>query len=163
VSSVSEDDLASHLIEIVEWGDRFAISWIAVDEELVLGRESGGALVVDLEGRLPTKPRAQPVALDVFERWEPAPGGGYERGEYKFELQSHELDYRRALHAHDADYFIREFQVATHEHCESTMGVVACSHYFGFPVGHAIDGMSRLYDIWLTGDKPDCSALRCLG
>ncbi len=163
MTPVSEADLASYLVEIVNWGERLAITFVGVEDELVLGREPDGALVIDLGGRLPTGPGTNAPELDVFERWRLAPGRGYTRSEYRFELRHHELDYRRALHRHDEEHFARQYQVATHEHCEAVMGVEACGHYFGFPVQSAIDGMSRLYEVWLQDRKPDCSALRCLG
>ena len=43
------------------------------------------------------------------------------------------------------------------------MGRAACDHYAGDPVAGAIEGFQRLYAIWLTGEPPDCSTLRCLG
>ena len=62
-----------------------------------------------------------------------------------FELRHRTLDYRLAQHHHDEEHFVRQYQVATHEHCESTMRSAACGHYFGFPVQSAIDGMTRPY------------------
>ena len=46
---------------------------------------------------------------------------------------------------------------------EATIGVGRCGHYYGPPVAHAFDGFRRLYDTWLTDQKPDCLALTCLG
>jgi hypothetical protein len=66
---------------------------------------------------------------------------------------------RRALHRHDDEYFVRIHDVATHEHCESTMGHIACAHYSGLPVSGAIDGFRRPYNVWLSNGKPDCSQL----
>ena len=83
--------------------------------------------------------------------------------EYGYELRHLELDYRRALHRHDVEYFVRTFDVATHEHREAAMGVAACGHYAGEPVSGAIDGFRRLYNAWLSNAIPDCSQLRCLG
>ena len=163
MTTVSEADLASYLADIVEWGERFALAFVGVEDGLLLGREPDGALVIDLEGRLPTAPGTRAPELDVFERWRSAPGAGFRRAEYRFELRHHQLDYRRGLHGHDEAHFVRQYQVATHEHCEAAMGVELCGHYFGFPVQSAIDGMSRLYDVWLGNRKPDCSVLRCLG
>ncbi len=161
----TEADLAAYLSAIVQWGERYAVTFVGIDEAdgLVLGREPDGALVIDLEGRLPTPPRTRPAEIDVFERWRAVPGQGLVRAEYSFELRHRTLEYRRALHHHDEQHFVRQYQVATHEHCEATMGFVACGHNFGFPVQSAIDGMTRLYDIWQSGAKPDCSDLRCLG
>ncbi len=72
--------------------------------------------------------------LDVFERWRAFPAHELVRAEYAFELRHRTPDYQRALHHHDEEHFVRQCQVATHEHCESTMGFAACGHYFGFPV-----------------------------
>ncbi len=80
-----------------------------------------------------------------------------------YEIRHHELGYRRAFHRHDAERFLRAFDVATHEHCEATLGHAACSHYFGDPVVDATDGFRRIYELWLTDEKPDCSILPCLG
>jgi hypothetical protein len=165
LTGVTEADLAAYLSAIVQWGERYAVTFVGIDEDdgLALGREPDGALVIDLEGRLPNPPRTRPDEIDVFERWRTVPGQGLVRVDYSFELRHRTLDYRRALHHHDEQHFVRQYQVATHEHCEATMGFVACGHYFGFPVQSAIDGMTRLYDTWQSGAKPDCSDLRCLG
>jgi hypothetical protein len=83
--------------------------------------------------------------------------------EYAYELRHHEIGYRRAFHRHDEAYFVRKHGVATHEHCEATMGVEICSHYYGKPVVDAFDGFRRLYELWLTDLRPDCLALTCFG
>ena len=57
---------------------------------------------------------------------------------------------------------MRTYDVATHEHCETTTGHVVCSHYTGEPVNGAIDGFNRLLDVWLEASKPDSFHLRCL-
>jgi hypothetical protein len=65
---------------------------------------------------------------------------------------------------HDVNAFVRTCGVATHEHCEATMGNPACGHYLANPPCRgALDGFDRLYGVWLSGTKPDCSQLRCLG
>jgi hypothetical protein len=163
VKRAAPEDLASYLARFVDWAERLAISFVGLDDALVLGRERGGAFVIDLEGRLPTAPGTPPAELEVFERWRSIPGYGLARVESKYELRHLELDYRRAFHHHDEPHFLRQFNVATHEHCEATMGVEVCAHYFGYPARDAFDAVTRLYDVWLSGAKPDCSALRCLG
>ncbi|NJD29071.1 MAG: hypothetical protein FIA92_12350 [Chloroflexi bacterium] len=90
------------------------------------------------------------------------PPNRYERSDYAFELFHRELDYRRAFHRHDAEHFVRAFDVATHDHCETTIGHAPCEHYAGEPVADARQGLLRLYTLWLTNEKPDCSTLRCL-
>jgi hypothetical protein len=161
VTQFTQDDLADYLVRFVEWAERLAIIFID-DDPLVLGQEGDGALVIDLGARLPARPRAQPAEMEVFERWRPLARQGLVRVEYMFELRHHEMSYRRALHHHDEEHFVRRCGVVTHEHCEATMGVEACGHYFGYPVRDAFDAVTRLYDVWMSGAKPDCSALRCL-
>ena len=97
------------------------------------------------------------------ERWGPTAQDEWVLVEYGYELRHHELDYRYALHRHDVGYFVRAHDVATHEHCEATMGHAVCGHHAGEPVNGAIDGFRRLYGIWLSNTKPDCTRLRCLG
>ncbi len=43
------------------------------------------------------------------------------------------------------------------------MGVGVCGRYFGQPVLDGFAAFGRLYSIWLLGEKPDCTALTCLG
>jgi hypothetical protein len=161
VTQVTQEDLADYLVRFVEWAERLAITFVD-DEPLLLGREPDGAFVIDLEARFPARPRARAAELELFERWRPLPHYGLVRVDYKFELRHHELSYRRAFHHHDEEHFVRQFGVVTHEHCEATKGFAACGHYFGYPARDAFDAVTRLYDVWLSGAKPDCSALRCL-
>ena len=113
-----------------------------------------GIFIVDLEGRLPVSRRSRDVELDLFERWQLISLDQWACVEYAYELRHHEIGYRRALHRHDEAYFVRMYGVATHEHCEATMGVEVCHHYYGQPVADAFDGFRRLYEIWLTDDNP---------
>ncbi|MBI3745187.1 MAG: hypothetical protein HY264_01420 [Chloroflexi bacterium] len=158
------DELLSYLADLVE-----EIEWMAVTvlppnnkDEIELGREPDGSLVIDLECQPPARRRSAPVDMDIFERWRSIGQGHYERSDYQFELRHHELDYRRAFHRHDEEHFLAAYDVATHEHCEVTMGNVACGHYGGDPVVDAHDGFARIYDAWLANAKPDCAALACL-
>ena len=43
------------------------------------------------------------------------------------------------------------------------MGAAVGKHYFGEPVPAALAGFNRLYALWLSGERPDCAVLRCLG
>jgi hypothetical protein len=164
VSQASRDELLTYLADLVENLERYAVSLQPPDDrdDIVLGQEPGRNLVVDLAGRLPSSRRSRNVDLDIFERWKPAGRDQWTLAEYRYELRNHEAGYRRALHRHDVDAFVLAFGVATHEHCEATMGVEACGHYFGEPVADAFDGFVRLYELWLTGQSPDCSVLTCL-
>ena len=161
----ASDDLITYLADLVERLDRFAVTLLPpnVGDEVELGREGDGSLVIDLEARLPVARRSPDVELDLFERWTPVGHDAFERTAYRFELRDRDLGHRRAYHRHDVDHFVRSFDVATHEHCETPIGVSACNHYHGPPVVDAFDAFDRLYDLWLTGTTPDCSALRCLG
>jgi hypothetical protein len=161
VTQITQGDLADYLVRFVAWAERLAIAFVA-DDPLLLGREPDGALVIDLEGQLPARPQARPAELELFERWRPLPRHGLVRVEYRFELRNQEMSYRRAFHYHDEEHFVRQFGVVTHEHCEATMGVAACGHYFGYPVRDVFDAVTRLYDVWMSDARPDCSALRCL-
>lgn len=165
MTTATTDDLITYVADLVERLDRFAVTVLPPNErdEVELGVEDDGSLVVDLECRLPAESRSENVVLDLFERWSPVGRDSFERSGYSFELRHGELGYRRAFHRHDVDHFVRACDVATHEHCESTVGVVVCGHYFGPPAADAFDAFDRLYDLWLTNVPPDCSALRCLG
>lgn len=160
----TEDALLTYVADLVEEIERFAVTVLPPNDsdEIELGRDDDGALVIDLECRPPQSRRSAEVLIEVFERWRPAGLDRYERVDYRFEIRHRELQYRRAFHRHNEDQFLRAFDVATHEHCEATIGVAACSHYFGEPVVDAIEGFMRLYELWLSDEKPDCSALRCL-
>lgn len=161
----STNDLLVYLADLVEELERYAVTLLPPDDrdEITLERELEGNLVIDLAGRLPTPRRSRDVDLELFERWQLTGRDEWACIEYTYELRHHELRYRRAFHRHDEDYFVRMFGVATHEHCEATMGVETCGHYYGRPVANAFDAFRRLYDTWLTDQRPDCSALSCLG
>ncbi len=161
----SEDALLSYFADLVQEIERFAVTVLPPNDldEIALGREDDGTLVIDLECRPPLSPRSADVLLQVGERWRPMGDDRFERVGYKFEIRHDELQYRRAFHRHDVEHFLRAYDVATHEHCEATLGVVPCRHYFGEPVTDAEAGFMRLYELWLSDEKPDCSTLPCLG
>jgi hypothetical protein len=165
VTLASANELLAYLADLAEELERYAVTLVAPGDrdEISLGKEADGSLVIDLEGRLPTLRRSRDVDLDLFERWRLVGPDQWACVEYAYELRHHEIGYRRAFHRHDEDYFVRMHGVATHEHCEATMGVEMCRHYYGRPVVDAFDGFRRLYATWLTDQKPDCLALICLG
>jgi hypothetical protein len=160
----TEDALLTYFADLIEEIERFAVTVLPPNDsfEIELGRDDDGALVIDLDCRPPLARRSADVRIEVFERWRPTGVDRYERVDYKFEIRHGGLQYRRAFHRHDEDHFLRAFDVVTHEHCEETMGVPTCRHYFGEPVVDALEGFMRLYELWLSDEKPDCSALRCL-
>ncbi len=164
MTAASTDDLLRYLADLVERLERYAVTVLPPDDgdQINMGREATGNLVIDLEARLPVPPRTGDVVLDLFERWSPAGRGRWERIDYRYELRHHELGYRRAFHRHDTAAFVRLYDVATHEHCESTIGHATCEHYYGEPVMDAFDGFEQLYELWLSDRAPDCSVLRCL-
>ena len=158
----SSNDLITYFADLVEELERYAIILLLPrDDELALGDTGDGGLVVDLQGRLPVSPRSKNVDLELFEVWREV-GGAWTCVEYKYELRHRELEYRRAFHRHDEEHFVRVRGVATHEHCEATMGIEVCRHYAGQPVVGGFDAFRRLYDLWLVDAKPDCRALVCL-
>jgi hypothetical protein len=161
----SADALLTYLADLVERIERLAVTVLPPNDAdaIELGQEDDGSLVVDLECQPPAAPHSARVDMEIFERWRPIAQGRYERADYKFEMRHHERDYRRAFHRHDADRFVAAYDVATHEHCEATLGYATCEHYTGDPVVDATDGFERLYELWLSDEKPDCSALPCLG
>ena len=160
----STQELLAYLADLVEELERYALTLLppADSDEIALGQDPDGCLVVDLEARLPVSRRSKDVDLELLERWQPTGREQWSCVEYKYELQHRELGYRRAFHRHDQDHFVRVYGVATHEHCEATMGVTLCGRYYGRPVTDAFDGFRRLYDLWLMDQKPDCLALTCL-
>ena len=161
----SADALLTYLADLVEQIERLAVTVLPPNDadEIELGREDDGSLVIDLECRPPRPRRSADVEIEVFERWRPIGPDRFERVHYRFEIRHHELRYRRAFHRHDAERFLRAFDVATHEHCEATLGYATCAHYFSDPVADARDGFRRVYELWLTDEKPGCSGLPCLG
>ena len=119
-------------------------------DEIELGREDDGSLVIDLECRPPRPRRSADVEIEVFERWRPIGPDRFERVDYRFEIRHHELRYRRAFHRHDAERILRAFDVATHDHCEATLGHATCARDVDDPAACASDGYRRVYELWLS-------------
>lgn len=162
--AASTDDLLTYLADLVETAERFGATVLPPDDaDDVAWEQDGDDLVLDLATRLPAHRRSGDVDLVLQERWSRGTRGEWVLVEYGYELRHRELDYRRALHRHDVEYFVRTYDVATHEHCEATLGHVVCGHYSGEPLSGAIDGFDRLYNVWLSNTKPDCSRHHCLG
>lgn len=164
MTPASAGHLRTYLADLVETLERFALTLLPPNdaEEIALGTEPDGALVIDLEARFPSSRHSRDADLQLFERWRRFDRSGLVCVDYMYELRQGELDYRRALHRHDEEWFVRRFGVATHEHCEAPMGTTKCDHFAGPPVRDAFDAFTRLCDLWLVDHQPDCSALTCL-
>lgn len=157
-------ELLAYVADLIETVERYGGTVLPpYDAPDVALEQDGDDVVYEIGARLPADRRSRDVDLILSERWAPQGTDVYALSEYGYELRDNELDYRRALHRHNLDYFLRTYDVATHEHCEATMGHQVCCHYAGPPLSGAIDGFLRLYAVWLAGTKPDCSQLACLG
>lgn len=131
-------------------------------ESLVLDEAPSGTLSFELRGSLPDG-RTPPLStIEVRERWRRLAPNIAERWEYEFELLDHERDVRRAFHLHDSDYFVRNFEVVVHEHCERPMGRAQCPHHAGSPVLDGYRGVDLLLGMWMDPIVPDCEAVECL-
>lgn len=159
----STRDLDLSLVEVIDLMERFGAVVVSPDGQgdATVAHEPSGLLRIRLEARLSSS-RSGDADIELIELWGAAGQDTWDRLEYAYELRDHRLGYRRAFHRHDVDYFVRRHDVATHEHCESTIGVVVCHHSAGEPVHDATDGFLRLYGQWLESSPPDCAALRCL-
>jgi hypothetical protein len=162
--TASTSELLEYLAHVIVEMERYGATILPADggDELDWLRR-GDDLMMDVTVWLPADRRSRPADLVLRERWRSHGRDEWQMVEYGYELRDQGLGYRRALHRHDDEYFVRSYGVATHEHCESTMGYETCGHYQGEPASGALDGFLRLYGVWLTGQKPDCSTLQCLG
>lgn len=157
------DELLDYLADVIERAERFGAAVLSPNgAETVAWERADDELSMEITVHPPVGSRSRLVEIALRERWRAVGGDRWELAEYGYDLRDHELDYRRALHRHDVDHFVRIYGVATHEHCEATMGNPACGHYLANPCRGARDGFDRLYALWLTGMKPDCSQLQCL-
>ncbi|MFN8518985.1 MAG: hypothetical protein U0667_06260 [Chloroflexota bacterium] len=163
MTSLTVRDLEFALAKLIDLMERFGAVVMSPDggDDVVVAHEPSGRLRIRLQARLSAS-RSGDAGIDVIELWGPASPGMWDRVEYAYELRDHRLGYRRALHKHDVGCFVRRYDVVTHEHCESTIGVALCPHFTGEPVRDAADGFLRLYGQWLENSPPDCTALRCL-
>ena len=82
--------------------------------------------------------------------------------EYTYELIDHERDSRRALHLHNADWFVQTYRVVVHEHCERPIGTTHCDHFAGTPVRDGYEALDRLMETWTHDDPVDCTSYACL-
>lgn len=123
----------------------------------------GLAASISIEVALPGGGIPQISELRFKERWErPYRDQRWRLTEYAYELLDHERGLRTALHLHHQDWFVVNFHVVVHEHCESPIGSSACEHYAGVPVSDGSEALDRLMSVWLDDVVPDCSRLTCL-
>ena len=157
------DELLAYLADLVEEAERYGAAVETPDgEEPAWVRTRPDLLVMRLAIHPPVAARQGKVEIELREHWIRTGRELWDAADYGYELRDEQVGYRRALHRHHPDRFIRAYDVATHEHCEVPIGRVACGHYAGVPLSGAIDGLRRLYGMWLEGRPPDCAALRCL-
>ena len=122
-----------------------------------------GSIRLDVTAELPWSTAGAAPTIRVREIWRPVGRPDAELAQYAYELLHPGLDDRRALHQHQPDAFLRAFGRREHEHCEVPIGRSPCEHVAGNPVRGALDGFRRLLEVLITGEPPDCRALRCLG
>jgi hypothetical protein len=129
--------------------------------EPILDRYRSGRVGFDLTAVLPGSAVPSPAVILLAERWQPI-GDGFDRANYLYELIDHPFGRRRAFHAHDTEWFAREFGVLVHEHCDEIIGQPMCDHYYGQPVGNGYEALERLLRLWCRPDALGCSDLRCI-
>jgi hypothetical protein len=132
------------------------------DDSVALDVSPKGSLSFALRGFLPDDHQPTQRIVEVREIWQPVGGDTYERSEYAYELVDRERDSRRAFHLHDADLFVRRFQVVVHEHCEQPIGHAPCAPVQGGPVRDSFEGVLRLVDAWIDPVDRVCDGLQCL-
>lgn len=156
-----EGDLTGYLVDILFTLERYGATVMVDLAEPAWIRSGDGSIRVDVHAALPASPRGMPARVRIREVWRPV-DAMLEMSEYAYELLHPELDYRYALHRHDAERFLRAHGAANHEHCESPLGHAICPHFAGAPVRGAIDGFLRLLGTFVLATTPDCRKLHCL-
>lgn len=160
----ARDGLLGYLADIVERAERYGASVLSPNAaDAVAWVARGDTLVMRVLIRPPVHPQSERVEIELRDRWRATGADRWSLAEYAYELRDLELGHRRALHRHHVDSFVRAFGVATHEHCEAPIGHAPCPHHRAEPCAGAIDGLERLYGLWLSGTRADCRSLRCLG
>lgn len=119
-----------------------------------------GEMGFSFTARMPGSDAPKAATIKIVEIWAPD-AGEFVRVEYDYDFVEHPLNRRRAFHRHFEDYFLREFGVTVHEHCEEILGMPACEHYFGLPVD--ADEAIRHFTIrWGQPGPLGCDQLRCI-
>jgi hypothetical protein len=157
---LSAAGLEAYVIDLVELLERYGLvaEWVE-EAAAIISRRRDGALVFEIRATLPTR-AAIGSAIEISELWFPS-AGLLERSGYRYELIDRERQHRRAFHRHDSAYFDRQFGVVVHEHCESPIGQVDCTHFFGPPVRDGFRAVELLMAAWVS-DPLDCRTLPCL-
>lgn len=160
---LSSQGLEDYLAAVAAMLERYGVVLdLGPGDALELDESPSGALSFAIRGFLPDGRQPPRSLLTVRERWRPLDAATVERDEYEYELLDLERNFRRAWHLHDADAFVRRFQVVVHEHCEHPMGTAPCAHAEGSPVRDGFQGVDLLLLAWTDPTVPDCVALRCL-
>jgi len=154
-----EDYLGSTALLLERYG---VVLDLGPDDALSLDESPQGSLSFALRAFLPDGHQPALGIVEVREIWRHIEGDTYERADYAYELLDRERDSRRAFHLHDADVFVRRFQVVVHEHCEHPIGHAPCAHVQGGPVRDAFEGVMRLVDAWIDPVDRLCDGRLCL-
>jgi hypothetical protein len=108
VIEATTDEILDYLADVIERAERFGATVLPPnDAETVAWERDGDDLFMDLAVHPPVGRRARLVEIILRERWRAVGSDRWELAEYGYELRHHELAYRRALHRHDVDYFVR--------------------------------------------------------
>lgn len=159
---VKDQDADDYLADVAELLERFGVRLTqpASGDDLELIEDDAGVLSFELVGEIGDW--ASPARIELREALAPyGDGSTYQTSQYGYELIDMAGDFRRGFHFHDADWFLREYLVAVHEHCEQPLGSATCAHYSGTPIKDSYAGARRLLDAWTAGPI-DCATLPCL-
>jgi len=110
---------------------------------------------------LPGPSSPQPAIIKLSEIWAPVQKDVYDRREYEYDFVEHPLNRRRAFHGHHPEYFLRNYQVVVHEHCEEILKQPTCLHYYGLPV-NGYEAIQRFASLWGQLGPLGCNSLRCM-
>ncbi|MDA8238054.1 MAG: hypothetical protein M0T75_09270 [Chloroflexi bacterium] len=121
-----------------------------------------GEVGFEFAAALPGAVSPEPAEIKLVEIWVPARHGDFHPGGYLYDFVEHPLNRRMAFHRHDEAYFVREFGVVVHEHCEERLKQPKCNHCFGLPV-NAYEAIRRFVSLWGQPAALGCAGLRCIG
>lgn len=160
---LSAGELEDYVSRIALQLERYGVTLdLGPDGAIAIEESPGGTLSFDLRGFLPDGRQPPLAELAVREKWRPRGGDTFERWEYEYELVDHARRFRHAFHLHDAESFLRRFDVAVHEHCERPIGHRLCEHFAGLPVRDGYRAVEVLFELWTSPTLADCAAMTCL-